>query len=566
MRWRLRNTAWSIGFVVGLSTILLTVFGFVAILNWRRSTILLAERQAEQAADRLLLALTRDMQDAQRTVLSNATLPYSLPFGQGWRQEEAADPHAALARASGALARFQYLDSVFYWRRDQRPSDAMFFSRRERLPVWMSSLNEPDTYPLVTRTNIDISTQLLNRINLDAAQGRQMSVFEMTLLGIPHQVVARLAYSDALSQHLSGVIGFTVNIQWTRTHYFAELVEQLRPSDEDADKVHLTIRDEAQAWVAGSSAPIGQSRTRRPFFLMFFDPLEVVGQLPPDVASHIWTVEALPASDSQLAAAMRGTTRLLAFGGFACLTVIVGLALAFRAAVSAMRLSTLRSDFVSSVSHEFKAPLATIRAAGDLLASGRVAGASGQRDYAGAIVEEAKRLTRLVDNLLAFSRVTDVATIYTFERTELGPLVTTALQRLRVQLANARFAVVVDVPTDVPPLHADHDAMLLMFENFIDNAIRYCGEHRRIEISGRRSGDMVTVAVRDFGLGIPEDDIVHVTKRFYRAANAGATGTGIGLAIAKRIVLDHGGTLEIQSTVGVETTVQVTLPASSQRL
>src|ERR1043166_7387309 len=246
---------------------------------------------------------------------------------------------------------------------------------------------------------------------------------------------------------------------------------------------------------------------------MFFDPLLVIGHVPSDITRDSWTVDAAPANDSRLADALRGANRLLVFSAFACVTLVFGVVLAARAARTGVELATLRSDFVSSVSHELKAPLSTIRAAGDLLASGRVADDERRKEYASVVVQEAKRLTRLVENLLAFSRVADIANVYSFEPFALDALVEAALGRLRVQFTNADFAIVVDVPSELPPVSADRDAMLLTLENLLDNAIRYAGERRRLEIIGRVVEQRVVLELRDFGRGIPERDVTHVTKR-----------------------------------------------------
>jgi signal transduction histidine kinase len=346
-----------------------------------------------------------------------------------------------------------------------------------------------------------------------------------------------------------------------RQYYFSDLVQQLQQLDSDDGDVMLAVTDNQGQLVAGSHASTPNTETRRRFSLMFFDPLSVIGHLRVDVARDSWTVEATPSHEPKLADAIRGVNRLLIFNALAWVTLIFGLVLTVRAATAGVELATLRSEFVSSVSHELKAPLATIRAAGDLLVSGRVAEEAGRREYASLMVQEAKRLTRLVNNLLAFSRVADVTTVYSFEPFALDVLVETALQRLRVQLESAGFFVTVNVPSDLPPISADRDAILLMLENLLDNAIRYSGTIRRLEINGRLSNEMVFLEVRDFGRGIPNQDIKHLTKRFYRASNAEGSGTGIGLAIAKRIVVDHGGTLEIKSSLGAGTTVRIILPA-----
>jgi signal transduction histidine kinase len=358
------------------------------------------------------------------------------------------------------------------------------------------------------------------------------------------------------------VFGFTVNLEWVRRYYFRELLKQLRV-EADGD-VAVAVTDERGALVAGLPVRAkGAPLSRRAFAVMFFDPLLVIGSVPSELTRTSWAIETTTADDSQLAAALGGANRLLILSAFASGTLIVGLVLAVRAARAGVELAALRSDFVSSVSHELKTPLATIRAAGDVLAAGSVQDEDERRNYARLMVQEAKRLNRLVDNLLAVSRVADVATVYSFEPFAIDVLVETVLQRLHVQLTSAGFAVTVDVSPDLPPILADRDAILLLLENLLDNAIRYSGDVRRLDIIGRVAEGKVLLDLRDRGRGIPDGEIEQVTNRFYRARNAGSTGTGLGLAIAKRIATDHGGTLRIHSILGVETTITLVLPPCS---
>src|SRR6185295_6832335 len=136
-----------------------------------------------------------------------------------------------------------------------------------------------------------------------------------------------------------------------------------------------------------------------------------------------------------------------------------------RAVRARAHLAELRSEFVSSVTHELKTPIAAIRAAGDTLVSGRIPSPSGRREYAQMVVQEAKRLTRLVDNLLALSRITDVTEVYSFEPQALDALVDDTLQGFGTQLGAAGFDTQVEIPADLPLVRADRTAMGLLLDN-----------------------------------------------------------------------------------------------------
>jgi signal transduction histidine kinase len=349
---------------------------------------------------------------------------------------------------------------------------------------------------------------------------------------------------------------------WVRQHYFPELTGQVARIGGTGSGLALAVVDAdhegvAQTKVSTSAGPI----SRRTFQVMFFDPLLVVLDPPGDLRWDQWTVRVSAAEDPTLAAAIRGADRTLIVAAFAAASLAFGLVLTARAVRASASLAELRSEFVATVTHELKTPIATIRAVGDTLASGRISEAGDQREYAGLVVQEAKRLTRLVDNLLAMARITDVADVYSFEPLALDTLAKTVVSEFRQPLSAAHFDARIEMPPDLPAVRADRTAMTLLLENLIDNAIRYSPDTRSLRISARQNGDgLVVLEVADRGRGIPEDEIGQVTRKFVRGRHAGSGGSGLGLAIVKRIVADHGGHLAIESVVNAGTTISVSLP------
>ena len=221
----------------------------------------------------------------------------------------------------------------------------------------------------------------------------------------------------------------------------------------------------------------------------------------------------------------------------------------------------MRSDFVSSVTHELKTPLANIRAMADTLAR-RPIGGETVRDYAELLMQEARRLTRLVDNLLAYARVTDVTEMYSFEPIAPSELVDDVLQNFRHPLSEREFTVEVDMPVDLPLVRADRTAMMLTLDNLVDNAIRYSPREHFIRISARRDGQNVVIEVQDRGVGISPEELSIVRRKFARGRLARADGSGLGLAIVSRIIADHKGTFVLDSEPGTGTTAKVYLPIS----
>ena len=116
------------------------------------------------------------------------------------------------------------------------------------------------------------------------------------------------------------------------------------------------------------------------------------------------------------------------------------------------------------------------------------------------------------------------------------------------------------MPENLPFIRIDQTAFRLAFDNLLDNAIRYSSTRCELTIDGREENGLVVLDVSDRGIGISDDEIGLVTRRFFRGRRAGSGGSGLGLAIVQRIVTDHGGSVRIRSTVGEGTTVSVSMP------
>jgi signal transduction histidine kinase len=528
----------------------LMLFGSRAIREWEKSSTLLKQRRAGEAASVLLGVLTRDMRGVQATVLQRMA---------------PADVGTVVA---GAFARYPYPESFFEWHALESSGLALF-NRTDRTPPWMaargSSAKGQDAdfrFPVTPTTHREIGGKLLERIRQDAAYSRGYSVFETTLGGERYQVVARLFYDDVFRERLESVFGFTVNLGWVRANYFPELAREAA-AVENMEDVGLVILDERNEMTTGAGRGVRLNEVRREFPLLFFDPSLIVLDPPGDLPQRRWAVEAENLGSSQLDAAIRVASRTLLAAGFSAVVLALGLTLTVRASRARIRLSEMRSEFVATVTHELKTPLATIRAIGETLIGGRIDGAEVLHDYGDLLVQEAKRQTHLVNNLLAYARITDVTDAYSFEPLQVTALVGDVLQRFRSQLAAGPFEVTVDIPADLPAVRADRTAMELLLDNLVDNAIRYSGDQRVIRISASRRADRIVVEVADRGIGIPKEEIEHVIRRFFRGRRTRSSGSGLGLAIAHRIAADHGGALMIASELESGTTVAVSLPVAA---
>ncbi len=530
--------------------------GYRAVSGWRESARQLADQRAGEWADRLATVLSRDMLGVQSTVLASAQ----------WDQFMLDPPYDVRLLAAAAFARYPYPESFFAWRGTPRADAVVFLNRSDRRPGWMSGVSPRDPFPVVAEYEPEVARVMLDRIAEDLARRRRFSIFDVTLGGVRYQIVARLLYRDALRERPEGVFGFTVNLPWVREHYFPEVVRQVARMAAPGTTLPLGVLDGDAEVVAGpADGVLPEPSRRREFPLMFFDPRIITVQPPEDLSRETWAVVAGAGGDPVLGDAITGGNRTLVLAAMAAAVLALGLVLTARATQARSNLAHLRSEFVATVTHELKTPIATIRAAADTMARGRVSHPDALRDYAQLLVQESKRLTRLVDNLLAYSRITDVTEAYAFAALDVAPLIDEVLAGFRSALDGAGFTVRVDIPPDLPPVRGDRTACLLMFDNLIDNAIRYSPAARSLEIRARPAPPRVAIEVSDRGMGIPASELPHVSRRFFRGTRAGSGGSGLGLAIVSRIARDHGGDILISSDVGTGTTVRVALPAAEVR-
>lgn len=535
----------------GVSVAVLCWIGYRAVSESRAKSLLLAEQQSSRIADLVLTALARDMSGVQVSVLTSAQ----------WSQFQPEHPHEVNEIVASAFARYPYPDAFFAWRAASPYTHTAFFVRAERRPPWTSGGTAEFAFPVDIQRQPDVATQLLNRLAADAKNGRQLSVFEMPIGGQPYQVVAQLTYSDVYRQQLASVVGFTVNLQWVRSHYFLDLADEVWTLGRGAETgLVMHIRDDHGRVVAGSAFDEGELVThRRTFDLLFLDKVAVFpvrGYTP-----QTWSVAVSSASAPTLLRETANTTRLVAFGGISGLVFAAGLVLTVRAARASARLIEMRTDFVSTVTHELKTPIATIKAAAETLARDRLTGMSVQT-CGRIVVMESDRLARLVENLLAYSRITDVADTYAFTAIDVAAVLNDIQEDFEARLDRHGFELEIRIATGTKPVRGDRFALRLLFGNLVDNAIKYSGHDRRLTLRASGTDTHVVVEVEDTGVGIDPAELPQVLKKFGRGKTAPHGGSGLGLAIASRIAEDHGGSLRIESTPGRGTLVSVTLPTA----
>jgi signal transduction histidine kinase len=206
-----------------------------------------------------------------------------------------------------------------------------------------------------------------------------------------------------------------------------------------------------------------------------------------------------------------------------------------------------KTSFVSSVSHELKTPLTSIRMYGELLQSGRVRAPEKVAHYLSVIVAESQRLTRLVNNVLDFSRLEQDRKKYHVDRVDLVTLVTAVVERHGIRIRAAGMEPEVILPHGPLMVRTDRDAMEQVVVNIIDNAVKYAAEGKRLTfvLNGAKEG-FCELRISDRGPGIPREHRQRIFEKFHRidtSLTARQPGSGLGLSIARSIARDLGGDL-----------------------
>jgi signal transduction histidine kinase len=227
----------------------------------------------------------------------------------------------------------------------------------------------------------------------------------------------------------------------------------------------------------------------------------------------------------------------------------------------------VRAQFVSSVSHELKTPLTSIRMYAQTLLMGRHRAETDRRTYLETIVNESERLTRLINNVLDFSRIERGGRNYHMEPVPLASVVNDAARAMSYPLEQGGFELHVQVAEGIPDIRCDGDALTQAVVNLLSNAVKFSGSAKSIELELARDGDSAVIRVRDHGHGIDRRHHAAVFERFFRTPEAeskGLPGTGLGLALVAHVAHAHGGTVDLDSAPGHGSTFTIRLPLDAR--
>jgi two-component system, OmpR family, phosphate regulon sensor histidine kinase PhoR len=236
------------------------------------------------------------------------------------------------------------------------------------------------------------------------------------------------------------------------------------------------------------------------------------------------------------------------------------------------RSEQMRADFVANAGHELKTPLAALIGFIETLLGPARDDATARERFLAIMAEQARRMSRLVDDLLSLSRIELNEHVAPTGRVELAAVVDEVARGLELRAADRDIRIICDLPSDLPTVLGDRDELAQIFQNLLDNAVKYGRPHSEVTVTSQSwngaASEQLRVAVTDQGDGIAPEHLPRLTERFYRVDTARSRelgGTGLGLAIVKHILNRHRGRLEIASTIGQGSTFTVWLRSVGSR-
>ena len=229
----------------------------------------------------------------------------------------------------------------------------------------------------------------------------------------------------------------------------------------------------------------------------------------------------------------------------------------------AYRMEQLRADFVANVSHELRTPLTSLMGFIETLQGPARGDAKAQEKFLSIMQEQSGRMLHIIEDLLSLSRIELDEHSRPSEEVHIAEVLRKVDDVLSIKAAQREMPIEITVPDQVPPLSGDSNQLIQVFQNLIDNALKYGRPGTPVEVTVRRSDNRLKIDVRDHGAGIARDHLPRLTERFYRVDNARSRemgGTGLGLAIVKHIVKRHRGRISVESELEKGTCFTVSLP------
>lgn len=397
--------------------------------------------------------------------------------------------------------------------------------------------------------------KLLPRLRQLVKSRMAIVAFTEEIDGRQYYVQAQMRFESFARERMTSVVGFAIDAERLRTEFIPALLRDRlanvqQPVGFPSLEAAVLAEDGTRIFESDPSRSDDVPVDERSFPIVFFDKDLLAFAAPFEQQREIWGLRTGYGPQSIPEIVSASTRPQMALMVVLAVAMGLGVFLVAGAAAREVRVAELKSNFVASVSHDLKTPLALIQLFAETLELGRVRTPERAQEYYQIINGEAKKLTRLIENILDFSRMEAGLRPYRMEPADLGEIVNRVLARMATQLSQGNFVVKTEIAPALPRVLADEGATEQAIENLLANAIKYSGDAKQLEVSARRAGDHVEVSVTDHGIGISRREQARIFRKFYRVQRelgGGPQGTGLGLAIVDHTMRGHGGYVRVTS-------------------
>jgi signal transduction histidine kinase len=417
-------------------------------------------------------------------------------------------------------------------------------------------------------------TQIVPMARKLGAERRAIVAFPVHIDGRKKYVQLQLGFEGPNRDRVTRLLGFMVDAEELRTNYFPAVISRRlanvqQPIGFPPLDLYLTDGEGTPVTASGEVPASGAFVDERTFPLVFFDRELLEYAAPYEQSRETWRVRTSYGAQTIPEIVSANTRPQLALMIVLALVMAGGVFFVASAAAREVRVAELKSNFVASVSHDLKTPLALIQLFAETLELGRVRNPERAQEYYRIINTEARKLTRLIENMLDFSRMEAGLRPYRTAPADLGTVAQQVLDDMASQFNQMQFDVRLQVEPALPHVNVDEDAVEQALENLLANAMKYSGESRRIDVNVGRVNAHVCVSVVDHGIGISRREQKKIFRKFYRVNSGlggGPQGTGLGLAIVDHTMRGHGGFVRVDSEPdhGSTFTLHFPIPAGSQ--
>ena len=403
---------------------------------------------------------------------------------------------------------------------------------RERLEQWM----------VINDIKQEVFPELRGKQN--SSMYRLLSLQYHKTINARNFLISAVQIPDSSENRSIGLLGVKIKEQYLIEDVIPDAIDNIQFSD----KMDIVISHLSGKTLRGEKNSSTELATTTEFFEDNFPPWrieifqrggEAIGALDIKRNFYFWTIITLVV--------------VLIFGG-----VLIS-----RTIAQEMTVLKLKSDFVSSVSHEFKSPLTSIKALTDRLQEGKVKDSEKMKQYFSLITQDVDRLTRLVRNVLDFSKIEEGKKEYEFVETDVAQLVTERVEDFKKEEFSKGLKIQAQISENIPCIGIDKEALSQVLNNLLDNAVKFSPDRKDITVNVRKDNTNVFIEVKDRGIGIPPHELNKIFDKFYQGRSTlrqSVKGTGLGLALVKHTVKAHGGRIAVNSQIGEGSTFYISLP------